>query len=77
VSTAAQARPAPDIRVVSASATPEEVAAVTVVLTAALDELAEAMAVDPAATVSGWRRSQRSTRTPLGPGAGAWRTFEG
>jgi hypothetical protein len=68
------ARPT-DIRVVSAGATPEEVAAVTVVLTQALAELADELGAETGPRVSAWQRSQRQMRTPLTPGPGAWRGF--
>ena len=64
----------PDIRVVSA-ATPDEVAAVTAVLTQALDELADEMGAQGGPAVSAWQRSQRQLRRPLHPGPGAWRSF--
>jgi hypothetical protein len=64
-----------DIRVVSPNATPEEIAAVTVVITQALDELAEELGAADTPGVSAWQRSQRSLRRPLSPGPGAWRSF--
>ena len=67
----------PDIRVVSPSASPEEIAAVTAVVTQALDELADEMGAHAGPGVSAWQRSQRSLRTPLSPGPGAWRSFSG
>ena len=67
--------PAPDIRVVSPSATPEDIAAVTVVVTQALAELADELGAEAGPAVSAWHRSQRQLRTPLTPGPGAWRSF--
>ena len=67
--------PTPDIRVVSASATPEDIAAVTVVVTQALAELADELGAEAGPGVSAWQRSQRQLRTPLSPGPGAWRSF--
>ncbi|MGJ4846400.1 MULTISPECIES: acyl-CoA carboxylase epsilon subunit [unclassified Leifsonia] len=66
------------IRFVTRGVTPEEVAAVTAVLTAAIAE-AEAAARDarPPAGPDAWARSQRALRTPLTPGPGAWRSFAG
>jgi hypothetical protein len=64
-----------DIRVTSSGATPEEIAAVTVVVEQALAELADELGAGSARGVSAWQRSQRSMRTPLSPGAGAWRSF--
>ena len=63
-----------DIRVVSPNATAEEVAAVTVVVTQALAELADELGAE-APGVSAWQRSQRRLRTQLSPGPGAWRSF--
>ena len=71
----AEAPRTPDIRVVSASATPDEIAAVTAVVTQALDELADEMGAQSGPGVSAWQRSQRQLRTPLHPGPGAWRGF--
>lgn len=65
------------IRIVSSNATDAEIAAVTAVLTAALDELAAAQAAESAVPVSAWQRNQRQLRTPLVPAAGAWRSFSG
>ena len=67
----------PEIRVISAGATPEEIAAVTVVVTQALAEFAEEMGAEARPGVSAWQRSQRQLRSPLSPGAGAWRSFSG
>lgn len=64
----------PDIRVISSSATPEDIAAVTVVINQALAELADELGAEPAPGASAWQRSQRSLRRPLSPGAGAWRS---
>ena len=69
--------PTPDIRVVSPSATPEDIAAVTVVVSQALAELADELGAEQGPVVSAWQRSQRALRSPLTPGAGAWRSFSG
>jgi hypothetical protein len=69
------AAPAPDLRILSPGATPEEVAAVTAVLGAALAELAAAHERDRAPIVSAWQRSQRPIRATLTPGPGAWSGF--
>ncbi|MFF1571775.1 acyl-CoA carboxylase epsilon subunit [Leifsonia sp. NPDC058292] len=64
------------IRFVTANVTPEEVAAVTAVLTAAAaEQQAAAREDDVAGAQDAWARSQRSLRTPLQPGEGAWRSF--
>ena len=66
-----------DIRVISPNATPEDVAAVTVVVTQALAELADDLGAEAGPGVSAWERSQRQLRTQLSPGPGAWRSFSG
>ena len=73
----------PPIRVLSSSLSAEELAAVTVVVDAAveeeLDELqsTEAQAAAALRAPSAWERSQRSLREPVHPDAGAWRAFSG
>jgi hypothetical protein len=42
-----------------------------------LEELAAEQGRREQAVTSAWARSQRSVRTPLTPGAGAWRSFSG
>ena len=69
--------PAPDLRIVSTGASTEEVAAVTAVLTAALQELADDLGAAGAPRISAWQHSQRPIRTPITPGPGAWRGFSG
>ena len=61
-----------DIRITGGNASDEEIAAVTAVLGAALEELAGDHRRQRL-TPSAWERSQRSVRTPLSPGA--WNTF--
>jgi hypothetical protein len=63
------------ISVVSGNPTAEELAAVTVVLEAMLDEQEDSAALAAAPRVSAWQRSQRALRKPLHPGYGAWRSF--
>jgi hypothetical protein len=65
-------QPAPDIRIVSGNPDDAEVAAVTAVLSAALDELAGEQRRRQSGGPSAWARSQRSVRSPLV--RGAWRT---
>ncbi len=60
------------IRVVSKNASAVDIAAVTAVVTAALEELSAEQSAEPA-EVSAWRRSQRGLRGELHPGPGAWR----
>lgn len=64
---------APEIRINSGTATPEEIAAVTAVLTGALDELASASRRSTETGRSAWQVSQRDVRAPLPHGA--WRNF--
>ncbi|CAO1652944.1 acyl-CoA carboxylase subunit epsilon [Salinibacterium sp. NSLL150] len=62
-----------DIRIVSRNVTPEEAAAVTAVVRAALLESAELAGADETAPITAWARSQRPIRQPLTPGPGAWK----
>ncbi|CAN5347337.1 hypothetical protein BH11ACT3_BH11ACT3_07090 [soil metagenome] len=74
MSTDADEIPPPvDIRVLRGQPDDEELAAVTAVLTAALDELAGEQRRRQLQGVSAWQRSQRAVRTPLA--RGAWRTY--
>ena len=65
---------APDIRITGGRPSDQDVAAVTAVLTAALDELAGAHRRRGDARPSAWESSRRAIRTPLP--FGAWRNFE-
>jgi hypothetical protein len=66
-------QPVYDIRVIGGSPSDEEIAAVTAVLSATLEELANDHGRRQRLTPTAWERSQRSVRTPLVPGA--WKTF--
>jgi len=66
-----------DIRIVAGSPTIEEIAAITAVLHATLDELAASDATRAASTTTAWQRDQRGLRATLVPGNGAWRGFSG
>lgn len=66
--------PAPEIRILSGNATSEEIAAVTAVLTAALDELAGESRRRSETGLTAWQISQRPVRAPLPHGA--WRNFQ-
>ena len=61
-----------DIRILGGDPDDSEIAAVTAVLSAALDELAGEQRRRQSAGTSAWQRSQRSVRSPLV--RGAWRT---
>jgi hypothetical protein len=65
--------PSYDIRISGGNPSDEDVAAVTAVLSSALEELAGDHRRRQRLTPSAWERSQRSIRTPLTPGA--WKTF--
>jgi hypothetical protein len=66
---------APDIRITGGNATPEEVAAVTAVLSAALEELAGEHRRSADSRPSAWQESRRPLRGPLP--FGAWRNVRG
>jgi hypothetical protein len=66
-----------DIAVVSGSPDAAELAAITAVLTAALEELAAEQGRRKSAGPSAWERSQRGLRRPVNPGPGQWRGFAG
>lgn len=61
-----------DIRIVSGNPDPEEIAAVTAVLSAALEELGGEHRRRQNGGPSAWQRSQRAVRSPLV--RGAWRS---
>ena len=66
-----------DIRIVAGSPTVEEIAAITAVLHATLDELAMNEATRAESSTTAWQRDQRGLRAALVPGNGAWRGFSG
>ena len=63
----------PDIRIMGGAPSDEEIAALTAVLTVALDELAGEHRRRQRSAPTGWERSQRDVRTPLTPGT--WQAF--
>ena len=62
-----------DIRVIGGDPTPEELAAVTAVVTTALDVIASERRRKTSDSQSAWERSQRAVRGPLR--SGTWTTF--
>ena len=62
-----------DIRVIGGDPTPEELAAVTAVVTAALDVIAGERRRKAQASQSAWQRSQRPVRSQLR--RGTWTTY--
>ena len=64
---------APDIRVESRSVTPEEVAAVTAVLAAAIEEHKAASRQPRTRGDDAWERTRRPLRAPLERGLDEWR----
>jgi hypothetical protein len=66
------AQPAPEIRFLTGNPDAEEIAAITAVLTAALDELAGEARRSHSSGTSAWQRSQRTVRQPLTHGD--WRS---
>lgn len=66
-------QPAPaSFRIVSGHPSPEEIAAVTVVLCALAQ--ADSTPPGPARPVGGWADPSARLRRPVHPGPGAWRT---
>ncbi|GAB3605455.1 hypothetical protein GCM10027413_08640 [Conyzicola nivalis] len=61
--------------IVAGDPTPAEVAAVTAVLGAALEELAGENERDAASGLTAWQRSQRAIRAPIVRGHDGWRGF--
>ena len=61
--------------IVAGDPTAAEVAAVTAVLGAALEELASESERHVASAPSAWQRSQRAIRTPIVRGQDSWRGF--
>ena len=66
-------RPATDIRIIAGSPSALELAAVSAVVSAALDEIAGEHRRRGKSGMTAWQRSQRGVRGPLP--RGAWRAF--
>ncbi len=64
-----------DVRLLRGSPTPDEIAAVTAVLTSAVVEEASHSEAVPSDGPSAWQRSQKAVRSPVTAGPGRWRNF--
>ena len=73
MSTEPEASDAPDIRVTAGNPSPEELAALTAVLSAAIDAAAGVRRRAAQQGPTAWQRSQKDVRRPLV--RGAWNTF--
>jgi len=73
--TTAGATAALDLRILAGNPDAEEVAAVTAVVSAVLEELAENNERSIVRHPDAWQRSQRSLRGAVHAGPGAWRGF--
>ena len=65
----------PSFTIVAGDPTPAEVAAVTAVVTAALEEIAADHERDANTGASAWQHSQRAIRAPITRGIDTWRGF--
>ena len=63
--------------VVAGDPTPAELAAVTAVVGAVLEEIASDHERATVPGVSAWQRNQRPVRQPITRGTGTWRAFSG
>lgn len=68
---------APSFRVLSGNPSPEELAAVTAVLAAAIEEATALGKPAKERGQSAWQLAQRPIRMPLERGIGTWRSFSG
>jgi uncharacterized protein (DUF1800 family) len=67
-----------DFRVISGNPTASELAAVTAVLTATIENLEDVRRqAEEQHVQTAWQRTQRPIRTPLDHGTGTWRGFSG
>lgn len=67
-----------DLRITAGNPTDEELAAVTAVLAAAVEQGASAGATEAVVPApSAWERSGRAIRRPVAVGTGRWRGFSG
>lgn len=66
---------AAEITVTAGKPDSTELAAATTVLSAMLEEMADAQGAVMKPAPSAWERSQRAIRNQLHPGPGAWRGF--
>ena len=68
---------AADIRILGGNPSAEEIAAVTAVVSAALEEVAAERGRVAQTGPSAWALSQRPFRQPITPSNGVWRNFTG
>jgi gamma-glutamyl:cysteine ligase YbdK (ATP-grasp superfamily) len=68
---------AAELRIISGDPTPSELAAITAVLSAMIEEAESSRRQSARRGQSAWQRSQQPIRQTLAPGFGAWRTFGG
>jgi hypothetical protein len=73
--TAPAADRATELRIISGDPTPAELAAVTAVLGAMIEEAESSQRQSARRGQSAWQRSQAPIRQTISPGFGAWRTF--
>jgi hypothetical protein len=64
-----------ELRIIFGDPTPTELAAVTAVLSAMIEEAESSRRQSGRRGQSAWQRSQAPIRQTLSPGFGAWRTF--
>jgi hypothetical protein len=63
--------------ILAGNPTTEELAAVTAVMIALVEEAGSAENEDTTMVQNAWQRSQRPIREPISPAVGAWRGFSG
>jgi hypothetical protein len=66
---------ATELGIISGDPTPSELAAITAVLGAMIEEAETSQRQSARRGQSAWQRSQKPIRQTLSPGFGAWRTF--
>lgn len=74
---AAAATAAPSFSVISGNPTPAELAAVTAILSAAIEEAKTTGRRTEERGLNAWQLAQRPIRASLNRGVGTWRSFSG